>query len=117
MEFEQADQLHWSQRAWFVNDLPHSTMIDGNESLIRRAAMHAVRGLRGAAVFVIVLAIRAYQVGVRPLLVGSCKYHPHCSEYAVEAFRRHGPLRGGWLALRRLLRCHPWAAGGYDPIP
>lgn len=82
-----------------------------------RIVQYVTRGARTVSVFLLLLAIRAYQVGVRPLLVGSCKYHPHCSEYAVEAVQRHGPLRGGWLALRRLLRCHPWAAGGYDPVP
>jgi len=66
---------------------------------------------------VLILAIRAYQFGARPLLIGSCKFCPTCSEYAVIALRRHGVWRGGLLAARRLLRCHPFSPGGIDPVP
>lgn len=65
----------------------------------------------------VVLAIRTYQAVLRPLLIGSCKFCPSCSDYAIEALRLHGPWRGGLLALRRLLRCHPFSAGGIDPVP
>ncbi|MFI4869468.1 MAG: membrane protein insertion efficiency factor YidD [Steroidobacterales bacterium] len=61
--------------------------------------------------------IRAYQLGVSPLLGAHCRFHPSCSQYALEAVSAHGSLRGGWLALRRLARCHPFHAGGYDPVP
>lgn len=61
--------------------------------------------------------IRAYQYGVRPFLGRSCRFHPSCSEYAVESLRRHGAVRGLWLAARRVGRCHPWNPGGYDPVP
>jgi putative membrane protein insertion efficiency factor len=67
--------------------------------------------------WLLVLTIRAYQCGLRVLLVGACRYHPSCSEYAADAVRMHGPWRGGWLAVRRLSRCHPFAKGGYDPVP
>lgn len=67
--------------------------------------------------YVCVLLVRLYQGLVRPFLVGSCKFHPTCSEFAAEAFRMHGALRGGWLALRRVGRCVPFTVGGYDPVP
>lgn len=58
-----------------------------------------------------------YQRFISPLTPPSCRYYPSCSQYAVIAVRRHGALRGSWLALRRLGRCHPWAAGGVDDVP
>lgn len=61
--------------------------------------------------------IRLYQWVVSPLLPASCRYLPTCSQYAVEAVAAHGALRGGWLALRRVTRCHPWGGSGYDPVP
>ena len=61
--------------------------------------------------------IRAYQIGVRPVLPATCRFHPGCSDYAAEALARHGALVGGWLAVRRLARCHPWSGGGVDPVP
>lgn len=61
--------------------------------------------------------IRFYQFAISPLLGQRCRFFPSCSEYAVEAIERHGILRGGWLGLRRLSHCHPWHAGGYDPVP
>jgi hypothetical protein len=61
--------------------------------------------------------VRAYQWLVRPLLPPACRFHPSCSEYADEALERHGALRGGWLAARRVCRCGPWHPGGHDPVP
>jgi uncharacterized protein len=58
-----------------------------------------------------------YRHLISPVIPPACRYHPSCSQYALEAVREHGPLAGPWLALRRLLRCHPWAAGGPDPVP
>jgi hypothetical protein len=61
--------------------------------------------------------IRAYQLMLSPLLGPRCRYLPSCSDYAAEAIASHGAARGCWLALRRLLRCHPWGGSGYDPVP
>ncbi|MFN3884409.1 MAG: membrane protein insertion efficiency factor YidD [Rhodocyclaceae bacterium] len=61
--------------------------------------------------------VRAYQLFVSPFFPPSCRFHPTCSHYAIEALEKHGPLRGAWLAVRRVLRCHPWHPGGHDPVP
>ncbi len=61
--------------------------------------------------------IRAYQFVLSPWIGGACRYWPTCSDYALEALERHGTLAGGWLALRRLARCHPYGRGGVDPVP
>jgi putative membrane protein insertion efficiency factor len=62
-------------------------------------------------------ALRFYKAAVSPLLPPACRFTPTCSEYAYLAVERHGVVRGGWLAARRLLRCHPLARGGFDPVP
>lgn len=61
--------------------------------------------------------VRAYQWTIGPLHGPTCRYYPTCSEYAIEALRRHGALHGGYLAVRRILRCNPWHRGGFDPVP
>jgi putative membrane protein insertion efficiency factor len=64
----------------------------------------------------LIYLLRAYQVLVSPLLPPACRFTPTCSDYAIEAVRQHGALRGFYMAARRLLRCHPFHAGGYDPV-
>ena len=61
--------------------------------------------------------VRGYRYAVSPMLPPACRFHPSCSEYAEEALRRHGALRGGWLTLNRVCRCGPWHPGGCDPVP
>ena len=61
--------------------------------------------------------IRFYKICISPYLGSHCRYTPTCSQYAYEAISKYGILKGGWLALRRLLRCHPWGGSGYDPVP
>jgi putative membrane protein insertion efficiency factor len=61
--------------------------------------------------------IRFYRRAISPLKPPVCRFHPTCSKYGLEAIQRHGARRGGWLLLRRLLRCHPFCRGGYDPVP
>jgi hypothetical protein len=65
----------------------------------------------------VLLLIRAYQLIASPLLGNRCRFHPSCSDYAIEALRRHGLLKGSLLAVRRVGSCHPWHAGGFDPVP
>ena len=75
-------------------------------SLIRRIAIAPLVGL-----------VRFYQVCISPLKPPACRFTPTCSQYALEALRKYGPFKGSWLALRRILRCHPWGGSGYDPVP
>ena len=65
----------------------------------------------------LVALIRAYRYTLSPLLGNHCRFYPSCSAYALEAIKLHGPIRGSYLAARRLLRCHPWHEGGIDPVP
>jgi putative membrane protein insertion efficiency factor len=65
----------------------------------------------------VILPIQFYRYAISPLMANHCRFHPSCSCYAQQAIETHGVLRGGWLGLRRLSRCHPWNPGGYDPVP
>lgn len=65
----------------------------------------------------LLLLVRAYQYALRPMLGSNCRFHPSCSDFAREAISRYGALRGTWLTARRILRCHPYHPGGYDPVP
>ncbi|MDG2291543.1 MAG: membrane protein insertion efficiency factor YidD [Phycisphaerales bacterium] len=71
----------------------------------------------GFANAILIGCVRIYQAIGSPFLGGHCRFHPTCSHYAVEAFELHGPLKGSWLTMRRLLRCHPFARAGFDPVP
>ena len=75
-------------------------------SLIRRIAIAPLVGL-----------VRLYQICISPYKRPTCRFTPTCSQYALEALRKYGPFKGSYLAVRRILRCHPWGGSGYDPVP
>lgn len=72
---------------------------------------------RSFLAYTLTLCVRGYQLFISPLLGSNCRYQPTCSAYALEAIRLHGGLKGGWLAIRRISRCHPLGGSGYDPVP
>lgn len=78
---------------------------------------HALQMVLRPLAWMILAAIAFYQFALRPLLPSSCIYTPGCSAYFTEAVRRHGPIRGSALGIKRLCRCHPWGRGGIDPVP
>ncbi|WP_394343013.1 membrane protein insertion efficiency factor YidD [Seonamhaeicola aphaedonensis] len=61
--------------------------------------------------------IKIYQIFISPITPATCRYTPTCSHYSIEALKKYGPFKGGWLALKRIFSCHPWGGSGYDPIP
>lgn len=77
----------------------------------------SLRGCKRVATLPLWLLVKVYQYVISPLTPPSCRFTPTCSQYAAEALRKYGPLKGSWLALRRLSRCHPWGGSGYDPVP
>ncbi len=64
-----------------------------------------------------IVVIRFYQLAISPYLPPSCRYSPTCSVYGVEALKKYGPFKGGWLTIKRIASCHPWGGSGYDPVP
>lgn len=75
------------------------------------------RAVASALSRLLILPIRFYQLCISPMLPAACRFTPTCSQYAIEALRKHGPIRGLYLAVRRILRCNPWGGSGYDPVP
>ncbi len=80
--------------------------------------MSLLKGLLNILSILLMIPIRIYQKVISPFLPATCRYHPTCSAYAVEALQKHGPFKGLYLAVRRILSCHPWSKkSGYDPVP
>lgn len=73
--------------------------------------------IRDSLAWTLIFGVRFYQSYIRPHLIGGCKFHPSCSAYAIGAIQSRGPIIGAWLAVKRVVRCHPMAVGGYDPVP
>ena len=84
---------------------------------IRRALTSSMRRLHTAFIALLIAPIQLYRLCISPFLGMRCRFAPSCAEYAMQAIAQHGALRGGWLAVRRLARCHPFHAGGDDPVP
>ena len=84
---------------------------------VRRAVLSSGRGVGTMIRWLLVMLVRFYQFAISPMLPPACRYYPSCSNYAIEALERHGALKGSWLAARRILRCHPFRPGGFDPVP
>jgi len=74
-------------------------------------------GFKNAIEWLMILLIRFYQQAISPYLRPSCRYTPTCSQFYIEAVKKHGPFRGSYLGIKRILRCHPWGGHGYDPVP
>lgn len=89
----------------------------GQESPAGRKPSQAGKAVRKVLSAPFVLLIKFYQICISPLKPPVCRFTPTCSQYALEAFRKYGPLKGFWLSLKRILRCNPWGGSGYDPVP
>ena len=75
------------------------------------------RLLKQPLAWIFVFLIRLYQWFISPLLGASCRFTPTCSQYGMQAIKKYGPFKGGWLTIKRLARCHPWGGHGHDPVP
>ena len=77
----------------------------------------AIQILRMGIIALLVVPVKLYQWFISPIIGQSCRYTPSCSAYAIEALRKHGPVKGLWLAIKRILSCNPWGGHGHDPVP
>ncbi len=73
--------------------------------------------IKAGIVFVLIIPIKIYQFSISPMLSASCRYTPTCSAYSIQALKKHGPIKGSYLAIKRILSCNPWGGHGHDPIP
>ncbi|MBK6729751.1 MAG: membrane protein insertion efficiency factor YidD [Bacteroidetes bacterium] len=79
--------------------------------------MQLLAAINKAISFVLILLVKFYQYAISPFLPNSCRYTPTCSHYMIEAIKKYGFIKGGWLGLKRLSSCHPWGGHGHDPVP
>ncbi|MDR2691092.1 MAG: membrane protein insertion efficiency factor YidD [Dysgonamonadaceae bacterium] len=73
--------------------------------------------MKKTGIFIALIPVYVYKYGISPLTPPSCRYTPTCSEYALQAVKKYGPVKGGWLSAKRIARCHPWGGHGYEPVP
>ncbi len=81
------------------------------------ALLYLLEAIKKGLIIILIIPIKIYQLAISPLLPSSCRYTPTCSSYAIEALKKHGPVKGLLLTIRRISRCHPWGGHGYDPVP
>jgi uncharacterized protein len=79
--------------------------------------MYFVKIISNLLVKILIIPIKIYKYFISPVLPNACRYVPTCSEYAIEALKKHGPIKGLYLAIKRILSCNPWGGSGYDPVP
>jgi putative membrane protein insertion efficiency factor len=76
-----------------------------------------IKYLRKGVVYLLILPVKFYQYVISPMIGPSCRYTPTCSAYTIEALKKHGPIKGLWLSIKRILSCNPWGGSGHDPVP
>jgi hypothetical protein len=76
-----------------------------------------LNSIRSVLIAILIVPVKMYQYTISPVIGPSCRYTPTCSQYTIEALRKHGPVKGLWLSIKRILSCNPWGGHGYDPVP
>lgn len=76
-----------------------------------------LNSIRSVFIAILIVPVKMYQYTISPVIGPSCRYTPTCSQYTIEALRKHGPVKGLWLSIKRILSCNPWGGHGYDPVP
>ena len=76
-----------------------------------------MNSIRSVLIAILIVPVKMYQYTISPVIGPSCRYTPTCSQYTIEALRKHGPIKGLWLSIKRILSCNPWGGHGYDPVP
>lgn len=100
-----------------IEGLSESSRTQSSHSRSIPLGKKILTALKWVAISPFVALIKFYQLCISPFTPPACRFTPTCSHYALEALKKHGLLRGGWLAIRRIGRCHPWGGSGYDPVP
>ena len=109
--------IYLSDELTATADLRKTILMKAHSSRMSGVRMSVKGFLRRVFSFLLLLPIYFYRICISPLTPPSCRFTPTCSAYAVEAIKKHGPIKGFYLAVRRILRCHPWGGSGYDPVP
>lgn len=76
-----------------------------------------LNSIKSVLIAILIVPVKIYQYTISPVIGPSCRYTPTCSQYTIEALRKHGPVKGLWLSIKRILSCNPWGGHGYDPVP